>query len=86
MALYTGRFMGKKIKVTRVVDVTEMGRKGGLARAENLSEAELSAAGAKAAKAKWDAYYELHPDKLKLKQERVARRSVPAQKKKVTAK
>jgi hypothetical protein len=59
--------MGKKVKVTRIVDVTEMGRAGGKARAESLSDAELSAAGSKAIKARWDAYYAANPDKLKAK-------------------
>jgi hypothetical protein len=59
--------MGKKVKVTRIVDVTEMGRAGGKARAENLTDAELSAAGSKAIKARWDAYYAANPDKLKAK-------------------
>lgn len=67
--------MGKKVKVTRIVDVTEMGRAGGRARAANLSEAELSAAGAKAIKARWDAYYKLHPEKLAAKKARVKRAS-----------
>ena len=58
--------MGKKIKI----DVTELGRAGGHARAANLSEAELSAAGSKAIKARWDAYYKEHPEKLKAKLER----------------
>jgi hypothetical protein len=59
--------MGKKVKVTRIVDVTEMGRAGGRARAANLSASELSAAGRKAIKARWDAYYKAHPEKLKAK-------------------
>jgi hypothetical protein len=65
--------MGKKVKITRIVDVTEMGRAGGRARAENLSEAELSAAGSKAIKARWDAYYAANPEKLKAKLEREKR-------------
>jgi hypothetical protein len=62
--------MGKKVRVTRIVDVTEMGRAGGHARAASLSEAELSAAGSKAIAARWDKYYKLHPEKLKAKLER----------------
>lgn len=62
--------MGKKVRIT--VDVTELGRAGGHARAANLSDAELSAAGAKAASARWAAYYKAHPDKLKAKLEREA--------------
>ena len=64
--------MGKKVKVTRIVDVTEMGRAGGNARAANLSDSELSAAGSKAVNARWAAYYKAHPDKLKAKLEREA--------------
>ena len=55
--------MGKKV----TIDVTELGRKGGRARAENLSDEQLSAIGRKAIKARWDAYYKLHPEKLKAK-------------------
>lgn len=62
--------MGKKVKVTRIVDVTELGRAGGHARAANLSEKELSTAGVNAAKARWDAYYKLHPEKLAAKRAR----------------
>jgi hypothetical protein len=62
--------MGKKVRI--IVDVTELGRKGGHARAANLSEAELSAAGSKAVNARWEAYYKAHPDKLKAKLEREA--------------
>jgi hypothetical protein len=64
--------MGKKIRIT--VDVTELGRKGGHARAAALSDAELSAAGSKAIKARWDAYYKAHPEKLKAKLERAAQK------------
>jgi hypothetical protein len=53
--------------------VTELGRAGGHARAANLSEAELSAAGSKAIKARWDAYYAAHPEKLKAKLEKAAK-------------
>ena len=53
-----------------MVDTAKIGKKGGKARAANLSEAELSAAGSKAIKARWDAYYKAHPEKLKAKLER----------------
>jgi hypothetical protein len=62
--------MGKKVRI--IVDVTELGRKGGHARAANLSDVELSAAGSKAVNARWEAYYKAHPDKLKAKLEREA--------------
>jgi hypothetical protein len=45
--------MGKKVKVVRIVDVTEMGRAGGKARAANLGADGLSAAGKHAAAARW---------------------------------
>jgi len=48
--------MGKKIKVTRIVDVddlAELGRKGGTARAANMSAEERSAAARKAVQARW---------------------------------
>jgi len=61
--------MGKKI----MIDVTELGRAGGHARAASLSEVALSAAGSKAIKARWDAYYAAHPEKLKAKLERAAK-------------
>ncbi len=68
--------MGKKVKVTitRVVDVTEMGRAGGKARAEKLSADELSEQGRNAVQARWDRYYKAHPEKLKAKLEREAKR------------
>jgi len=64
--------MGKKVKVTitRIVDVTEMGRLGGLATAASRKPEERRAAARKAIQARWDAYYEAHPEKLKAKLER----------------
>ena len=70
--------MGKKVRIT--VDVTELGRAGGHARAASLSDAELSAAGSKAASARWNAYYKAHPDKLKAKLEREASKAARAKK------
>jgi hypothetical protein len=55
--------MGKKVKVTRLVDVTEMGSLGGLATAAKRMEAERKAAASAAAKARWEKYYRDHPDK-----------------------
>jgi hypothetical protein len=55
--------MGKKIKV--IVDVTENGRKGGHARAAALSPDERREAARKASQARWDTYYEAHPEKRK---------------------
>jgi hypothetical protein len=59
--------MGKKVKVTRIVDVTELGRKGGQATAAARTPKERQAAAQTAIKARWDAYYKLHPEKLKAK-------------------
>jgi hypothetical protein len=59
--------MGRKVKVTRIIDVTEMGRKGGQATAANRTDEERKEASAKAIRARWDAYYKLHPEKLKAK-------------------
>ena len=55
--------MGKKVRIT--VDVTEMGRKGGRARAAKLGKAGLSEAMRKAVQARWDRYYAEHPEKRK---------------------
>jgi hypothetical protein len=55
--------MGKKVKIT--VDVTELGRKGGRARAAALSPDQRKEAARKAIKARWDAYYKAHPEKKK---------------------
>jgi hypothetical protein len=60
---------GRKI----LIDVTKAGRLGGLARAENLTETELSEGGRKAVQARWDAYYKAHPEKLKAKKDREKR-------------
>jgi len=43
--------MGKKVKVT--VDVTELGRAGGQARARNMTPAARSEAARKAVQARW---------------------------------
>lgn len=50
-----------------MIDIGGLPSMGGKARAEALSTEELSAAGSKAAKARWEAYYRLHPEKLKAK-------------------
>ena len=47
------------------VDVTELGRKGGRARAAKLGPRKLSAASRKAANARWEKYYREHPEKKK---------------------
>jgi hypothetical protein len=57
------------------VDTAKIGRKGGHARAANLSAEERSSSASGAAKARWDAYYKAHPDKLKAKKERGAKKA-----------
>jgi hypothetical protein len=63
--------MGRKV----TIDVTESGRKGGKARAANLSAAELTAGARAAATARWEQYYRDHPEKLKARKEREARKT-----------
>ena len=65
--------MGKR-KITIFVDPVEIGAKGGKARAERLSDEELSTAASAAANTRWAAYYAAHPDKLKAKLEREAQK------------
>jgi hypothetical protein len=64
--------MGKKIRL--IIDVEEMGRKGGLATAANRTPAERKAAAVAAIQARWAAYYQDHPEKLKAKLERQAKK------------
>jgi len=64
--------MGKKIRL--IIDVEEMGRKGGLATAANRTPAERKAAAVAAIKARWKAYYEAHPEKLQAKLDRQAKK------------
>ena len=51
------------------VDTAAIGRRGGNARAANLSAEELSASASNAATARWATYYADHPDKLQAKLE-----------------
>ena len=44
-----------------------LGRKGGANSRKYLSEEEKAALGRKAVKARWEAYYKAHPEKLKAK-------------------
>jgi len=64
--------MGRKVKV--IVDVTELGRRGGQATAANRTPEERAAAARAAINARWDAYYAAHPEKLKAKLEREAKK------------
>jgi len=57
-----------------LVDVAKIGRLGGLARVENLGPAGVSAWNRAAVNARWAKYYKEHPEKLKARQEREARR------------
>jgi hypothetical protein len=66
--------MGKKIKITRIIDVSEMGRAGGKATAQNRTPAERRAAARKAIAARWDAYYKEHPEKLKTRRSGASRK------------
>ena len=58
-----------------IIDTAKMGALGGKARAKSLSAAELSTSASNAANARWDAYYAAHPDKLKARNEREAKRA-----------
>jgi hypothetical protein len=58
-----------------LVDTKKIGAKGGKARAANLSAKELSAAGLAAVSARWEQYYRDHPEKLKARKEREARKT-----------
>jgi hypothetical protein len=65
--------MGRKVKI--IVDVTKLGALGGKARAANLSGKELTASARAAANARWEQYYREHPEKLKARKEREARKT-----------
>ena len=69
-----------------MVDVTELGRKGGPATAANRTAKERKAASVVAITARWAAYYELHPEKLEAKLERDAKRAASLRKKQKAAK
>ena len=75
---YTEQAMGKKVRVVRIVDVTELGRKGGQATAAGRTVKERKAAASLAIKARWDAYYKEHPEKLKAKLVRQAKKKKAA--------
>ena len=59
------------------MDVTEIGRRGGQARAANLTDKELVESARTASKARWEQYYKDHPEKLEARKERGAFRSNP---------
>jgi hypothetical protein len=66
--------MGKKVKVTRIVDVTEIGRLGGAATAANRTPKERSDAAREAVQARWAGYYAEHPEKLKTRRSGASRK------------
>jgi len=53
--------MGKKIRLVRVIDVTEMGRAGGKARAKALSHEQISAIGRAGAEKRWKGHKAKRP-------------------------
>jgi hypothetical protein len=52
----------------------KLGRKGGKNSRKYLEPGEATALAQRAAKERWDAYYRAHPEKLKAKLEREARK------------
>lgn len=68
------RNMGKKVRISHVVDVTELGRAGGKATAANRSSEQRSDAGRHAGAARWEKYYAEHPEKLKAKKARARKK------------
>jgi hypothetical protein len=64
----------KKKRVLVMVDVAAIGSLGGSARAASLSAEERQEASRQAVNARWDAYYAAHPEKLKAKLEREAKK------------
>jgi hypothetical protein len=58
-----------------LVDTRKIGAKGGRARAANLSAKELQASARAAVLARWEQYYRDHPEKLKARNEREARKT-----------
>jgi hypothetical protein len=71
--------MGKKVRIT--VDVTELGSKGGKARAAKMTGDERSAASSIAVQERWKEYYRLHPEKLEERKQRDAARIAAAKRK-----
>jgi hypothetical protein len=54
----------------------KLGRKGGKNSRKYLKPGEATALAQKAAKERWDAYYVVHPEKLRAKLEREARKGI----------
>ena len=61
--------------------LSKIGSKGGAARVSkgigSLSQSDRKKLSAEALKARWDAYYKAHPEKLKAKKEREAKGTKP---------
>ena len=57
-----------------IVDPVEIGTKGGKNSRKYMTTGEASALAEVAAKARWEAYYAAHPEKLKARQEREAKK------------
>jgi len=67
-----------------LIDTAKIGKKGGDARAANLSADARSKSAGEASRARWAAYYKLHPDKLRAKLQRekeAAKQKTPTKKK-----
>ena len=58
----------------KLIDPAEIGAKGGRKSRSYMSHDEATALAQKAARERWNAYYAAHPDKLKAKLEREARK------------
>jgi len=58
----------------KLIDPAEIGRKGGANSRKYLEAGQATSLAQNAAKARWDSYYAAHPEKLKAKLEREARK------------
>jgi len=74
--------MGKKIRVVRTIDVTELGRAGGHARAAAMTDSQRSQAAREAVQARWERYYAEHPEKRKTARTAASRNKTKKQGKK----
>ena len=59
----------------KLIDPVVIGAKGGKNSRKYLTDEEAAALGQSAAKARWEQYYRDHPEKLKARQEREARKT-----------
>lgn len=74
------RLMGRKIKVTMMVDIDKLSRAGGLARAAAMTPEERKAAARKAIGARWEKYYREHPEKRKTARPAASRKNAKKKK------